>query len=82
MSRERVLAAAGRLRSEYGIVMTPYLTQYGMQLRRDRQAVFQRLQEDGCQPRWRKGVEILFTRGTKQQFYDFNSGQPVAAAAV
>jgi hypothetical protein len=58
--RAALLRASAALRQELGVVVAPCLTRLGCKLRKDRQAVFDKLLGQGLKPRWRKGVEIEF----------------------
>ncbi len=56
------LHGAKQLRSAEGIIITPYLTAWGMELRRERMAMFKSLQGKGLSPKWHGGVGIRYVK--------------------
>jgi hypothetical protein len=71
VQRAALLRASAALRREDGVVVAPYLTRLGAKLRKDRQAVFDKLLGQGLKPRWRKGVEIEFYTCGGWTFWDW-----------
>ena len=70
-SYRSLLRSSAALCREDGVVVAPYLTRLGAKLRKDRQAVFDKLLGQGLKPRWRKGVEIEFYTCGGWTFWDW-----------
>lgn len=60
VDRSTIVGRASEMKSGKGIVVVPFLTAFGMALRRQRQAVFAQLWKDGASPSWRRGAEIRY----------------------
>ncbi len=69
MFRGVFLHGAKQLRSAEGIIITPYLTAWGMELRRERMAVFKSLQGKGLSPKWHGGVGIRYVKDGQVEDY-------------
>ncbi len=63
------LHGAKQLRSAEGITITPYLTAWGMELRRERMEVFKSLQGKGLSPKWHGGVGIRYVNDGQVEDY-------------
>ena len=57
--RSAVILGAAKLKEVLGVVVAPFLTAFGMALRRQRSVHFERLLRMGAQPKWRRGADIL-----------------------